>query len=287
MHLKSGLIRWACQTTWAAALIADTAFAYENGELIGLINVYRNAPQTCEGKRTAAASPLALAPVLSGVQATSGGQLQEVLKARGYQAAQVQTITVSGPASAGAVMKLITKRFCRPLLSTRYAEIGISRNADIWRIVLARPLLSPDLDEWRQAGKEVLRLANEARAKPRTCGDQQFGPAPAVMWNVKIAAAALVHSRDMADQNYFRHSGKDGRQVGDRASREGYDWRRVGENIAAGQGSPEQVMSAWLSSPHHCANIMDHHFTEMGAAYAVNPDSDATIYWTQVFGTPR
>ena len=59
-----------------------------------------------------------------------------------------------------------------------------------------------------------------------------------------------------------------------------------GENIADGQGSPQQAVSGWLSSPDHCANIMDGKFTAMGAAYAVNPGSDATIYWTQVFGTP-
>ena len=28
-------------------------------------------------------------------------------------------------------------------------------------------------------------------------------------------------------------------------------------------------------------------FSQMGAAYAVNADSDTGIYWTQVFGTPR
>ncbi|MBG6075465.1 CAP domain-containing protein [Polaromonas sp. CG_9.11] len=287
MPLKPGFIRCACQTACVATLVANTAFAQEDGELVGLINAYRNAPQTCEGRQTAATGPLAPSPALSGVQGASGGPLNDELKARGYQAAQVQTITVSGPASASAVMKLITQRFCRPLLSTRYAEIGISRDAATWRIVLARPLLSPDLDEWREAGREVLRLANMARAKPRTCGDQPFSPAPLVTWNAQIAAAAHVHSRDMANRNYFRHSGKDGGQVGDRAGREGYAWQRVGENIAAGQGSPQQVMSAWLSSPHHCANIMDPHFTEMGAAYAVNPESDGVIYWTQVFGTPR
>jgi len=104
---------------------------------------------------------------------------------------------------------------------------------------------------------------------------------------MKLAAAALAHSRDMANRNYFRHTGKNGSQVGGRATRAGYDWRRVGENIAAGQGLPKQVMSAWLSSPHHRANIMYGRFAGMGAAYAVNPDSDTTISGTQVFGTPR
>jgi uncharacterized protein YkwD len=96
-----------------------------------------------------------------------------------------------------------------------------------------------------------------------------------------------VHSRDMANRNYFSHEAKDGSKADGRAKRVGYNWRRIGENIATGQGSSKQTMSGWLASPGHCANIMNRNFTEMGAAYAVNPKSDTTIYWTQVFGTPR
>jgi len=46
-------------------------------------------------------------------------------------------------------------------------------------------------------------------------------------------------------------------------------------------------MAAWLASPPHCENIMKREFAEMGAAYAVNQNSDSIIYWTQVFGTRR
>jgi len=76
-------------------------------------------------------------------------------------------------------------------------------------------------------------------------------------------------------------------QVGDRATQAGFNWRRIGENIVAGQGSPKQAVPAWLGSPGYCANIMNRNFTEMGAAYAVNPESDITIYWTQLFGRSR
>jgi len=48
----------------------------------------------------------------------------------------------------------------------------------------------------------------------------------------------------------------------------------------------KQAVSGGLASPSYCANIMNPHFTEMGAAYAGNPESDAAIYWTQVFATP-
>ena len=279
--------RCAVQLAAFAGLTAGMASAQEESELATLINAYRDSSQTCEGRQTAASGPLAPDHVLARVQITAGGQLDDALKGAGYQAARAQAITLAGPTNPAAAMALIKQRYCRSLLSPRFAEIGVSRDGNTWRIVLARPLLSADLGEWREAGREILRLTNAARAEPRTCGERQFSAAPPLAWNATLASAALAHSRDMANRNYRRHAGKDGSQVGGRVSREGYDWRRVGENIATGQGSPRQVMSAWLSSPHHCANIMHARFAEMGAAYAVNADSDTTIYWTQAFATPR
>ena len=74
----------------------------------------------------------------------------------------------------------------------------------------------------------------------------------------------------------------------DRATAAGYRWVRVGENIASGQRTVEDAVASWLDSPGHCANIMNPAFTEMGAAYAINPQSrNRTAYWTQVFGAPR
>ncbi|MEO8132756.1 MAG: CAP domain-containing protein [Betaproteobacteria bacterium] len=272
---------------WTTALMAGAASAQDGRELIGLINAYRSAPQTCEGKRTLATGPLVVESALAGVQSPPGGTLLDALKKRGYLAAVVHTIEVSGPTSAGAVMEFIKRRYCSHVLSGSYAGIGIAREGDSWRILLARPLLSPVLGQWRNAGNEILRLTNAARAESRRCASRRFRAAPPVAWSNELAAAALAHSRDMANRNYLLHRGMDGSEVGDRARRAGYAWAAIGENIAAGQGSPEQAVTGWLSSPPHCANVMSSEFAEMGAAYAVNPDSDATIYWTQVFGTAR
>jgi Cysteine-rich secretory protein family len=270
-----------------STLAVGTAGAQEMGELTALINDLRSASQSCEGKQMPPAGPLAPDPALARVQIEQGDQLQHALKRAGYQAAQAQSLTVMGARNARVVLAFIRQRYCRTLLDPRYAQIGVSRDGNNWRIVLARPLLSPDLGDWREAGREVLKLTNAARAEPRTCGNERFPAASPLEWNDRLAAAARAHSSDMATRNYFRHAGQGGSQVSDRASRAGYAWRRVGENIATGQGSAKQVVSAWLASPEHCANIMNRGLAEMGAAYAVNPDSDTGIYWTQVFGTPR
>jgi hypothetical protein len=271
----------------AAALLLSHAFAQDGNELSRLINAYRGSPQICEGKETGAVQPLAVNPVLARVQGLPGAPLQKILKEAGYAAARSESIMVSGPPEAAAAMAFLKKTYCRSLLSPEYAEIGVSHDGDTWRIVLAQPLLSINLGDWRTVGKDVLRLVNVARAEPRSCGSRRFGAAPPVAWNEKLAAAAFVHSQDMANRNYFNHAEAGGSLVADRARQQGYSWRRIGENIAAGQGSVQQVVAGWLSSPGHCANLMTREFADMGAAYALNSKSEATIYWTQVFGTQR
>jgi len=184
-------------------------------------------------------------------------------------------------------MGLLRERYCEALMSPQFSDIGISREGRTWRIVLAQPLLPADLGGWREAAEEVLRLVNEARSTPRTCGQDRYARAPPLAVDARLAAAALAHSRDMATRGYFAHAAKDGSVVGDRAAREGYRWRLIGENIAAGQGSPKHVVAGWLASPQHCVNIMKPGFTEMGVAYFLNPQSTRVIYWTQVFAAPE
>ena len=99
-------------------------------------------------------------------------------------------------------------------------------------------------------------------------------------------AVSARDSRAMARENYFAHQDPDGETPADRARVAGFRGRQIGENIAAGQGSPNQAMQSWLASPGHCANLMNPMFTQVGAAYATNTRSDLGIYWTMVFGAP-
>lgn len=271
----------------AMACAVGTAHAQPSQELIHLINVYRSEARRCEGVLRDPAGPLAAHAGLSNVQIGPDGDLQSALKKQRYLPARVLTIGLSGPTRASAAMALIEQRYCQPLLDPAFADIGVSRQGSSWQIVLARPVLSPELADWQSAGREILRLTNQARAQSRRCGQASFAAAKPLSWSPELGDAALMHSRDMARQNYFRHRANDGSRVADRVERKGYAWRQVGENIAAGQGSAQQAVSAWLSSPPHCANLMNPNHAQMGAAYAVDADSDSTIYWTQVFATPR
>jgi uncharacterized protein YkwD len=108
-----------------------------------------------------------------------------------------------------------------------------------------------------------------------------------VQLSALLNRAALVQAQDMAQHNFFEHEGSDGSTVADRATRVGYQWRSIGENIAAGPTTAQAVVQGWLDSPGHCANLMDPAYAEMGIAYATNPKTQAWIYWSQVFGKRR
>ena len=67
-----------------------------------------------------------------------------------------------------------------------------------------------------------------------------------MMLSAMLNRAALIHSQDMAKNDFFEHEGSDGSKVGDRASRVGYRWRAVAENIAIGAETAEIVVEGWL-----------------------------------------
>ncbi len=62
-------------------------------------------------------------------------------------------------------------------------------------------------------------------------------------------------------------------------------YKIVGENIAAGQRSAKEVVTAWMNSPDHRENIMNPKFEELGMGYLYLPDSKYKHYWAQLFRT--
>lgn len=280
-----GAMSWPSQgaVLWLALLFSQAAGAASAGgeRLLESINAYRASEHVCEAKRSAALPPLTLDPALA-VSSDSRSGLQ------GTTYASIKTVALRGPSTAEDVFAVLVRDRCAVLGNPAYGAMFATRPApDEWRIAFAQPLLSPNLGDWRAAGEAVLALVNRARATSRRCGDERFSAAAPLSWSDALGRAALAHSREMAATDRFSHAGKNNSNVGERAARQNYRWRRIGENIAAGQGSAAAVVAGWLASPEHCANIMNPYFRDSGAAFATNPGSAVTIFWTQVFGAKQ
>ncbi len=271
-------------TTLAATTVfCASAMANEESQLVQQINEYRSQVQRCGNQGSQELPPLASDTRLV-LPANNVGDLQQALARAAYPMVNVQAISLSGPKDAQAAMKAVRESFCRVVLDPQFVDIGVSNSGQDWRIVLARPLLTSGLGDWQTEGKQLLSLINAAREQPRQCGTQAFTATTPLSWNEDLAGAANSHTRNMANGNFFDHLDHDGRTPGDRAELAGYIAKNIGENIAAGLDTPRKVVDGWLASPGDCANLMNPQFRELGAAYAMDPKSDAGIYWTGVFG---
>lgn len=132
---------------------------------------------------------------------------------------------------------------------------------------------------WTEKQQEMLSLINAARR------EQGLN---SVTFSSALARAAQTHVEDIVENNYGpTHIGSDGSSVGDRAEREGYPTRYVGENVAAGHNSVEETFEQWMNSPGHRANILNPNYTELGIGYYLNaPRTAYKHYWVLVLGNP-
>ncbi|WP_371407258.1 CAP domain-containing protein [Kribbella sp. NBC_00662] len=124
---------------------------------------------------------------------------------------------------------------------------------------------------------QVLALTNQERAKAG-CGPLRT--------NSALTKAAQAHASDMVDEHYFAHDSLDGRSPFDRMKAAGFKGGAMAENIAVGYSSPSAVVTGWMNSPGHRANILNCSYTMIGIGYdsgQVKPDW-GNGSWVQDFG---
>ncbi len=117
--------------------------------------------------------------------------------------------------------------------------------------------------------QEVVRLVNAERAKA--------GLAP-LSESAELSSVARMKSQDMHDQGYFDHNSPTYGTPFQLMRSQGIRYRTAGENIAMGYRTPEAVVSAWMNSPGHRANILGASYTTIGVGYVASGN-----YWTQHF----
>lgn len=129
-------------------------------------------------------------------------------------------------------------------------------------------------DAWKD---EVLQLVNLERSRVGL---------GALSYNAGLEAQADAYACELITYDYFDHVNPDtGSTLADRSTDYGYDYWIVGENLAAGQRTPIEVVQAWMDSPGHRENILNASFTELGIGIKVG--GKYGTYWVQEFGRPR
>ncbi len=134
---------------------------------------------------------------------------------------------------------------------------------------------------------EIVALVNQERSAGATCRGKAMPPVPSLGTNTTLMGVARAHADDMAQKNYFSHTGLDGSSPFDRIEAAGYDFSAAGENIAGGNADPKATMQQWMTSQDgHCENIMSPDFVHIGVGYAFSETHDYKHVWVQNFAAP-
>lgn len=132
---------------------------------------------------------------------------------------------------------------------------------------VAQPADSGTVSQDSAYAAQVVNLVNQERANE--------GLAPLAS-DSALARVALDKAKDMDVNNYFSHQSPTYGSPFDMMRSYGISYSYAGENIASGQRSPQEVVTAWMNSPGHRANIMNTNFTKIGVGYYNNE-------WVQMF----
>ena len=224
----------------------------------------------------------------SGSTETMGKRLQQV----GYHAYEwTENLTQSG-ADAGGLLRYWKGRnpsTYKDLMDERYRDIGfgVSRLDDtpLYSFLFAVP--QSDYFARETAG---LRNADAVREEmlARVNAIRRKAGLNSLRLNSDLETAAQRHAEDMLARGYFAHESPSGTTVRERSRKAGYNWTAIGENIAFGQTSVDEVVETWMGSPGHRKNILGRHFTELGVGLALGRGKDGKyqVLWVQNFGAP-
>ncbi|MGN0507365.1 MAG: CAP domain-containing protein [Lachnospiraceae bacterium] len=117
---------------------------------------------------------------------------------------------------------------------------------------------------------QVVKLVNEERAK---------NGLSALTYDATLQRAAQVRAEEIVKS--FSHTRPNGSNFSSVLKEFGISARRSGENIAWGQKTPKEVVTAWMNSSGHRANILNANYTKIGVGCNISPSG--TIYWSQLF----
>lgn len=118
----------------------------------------------------------------------------------------------------------------------------------------------------------VLMLTNRER--------QKAGLSPCKGNDSNLNRSARAKSEDMAANNYFSHQSPTFGDPFAMMRNFGVLYQTAGENIAKGQPTPQEVVTAWMNSPGHRENILNGSYTHLGVGYV---RKYGQAYWTQQF----
>lgn len=224
----------------------------------------------------------------------SGDTLYKIAKAGGVT---INELLAANPAIKNPSMIYVGQKITIP--STKLVRYTVQRGDTMWgiaqkyqisltelkkansnikdfsKIYVGQVIMIPDTKSLQSHEQQVFEIVNRERANRGL---------PLLKLNAELSRVARFKSQDMIDKNYFSHQSPTYGSPFQMMQKFGLRFSAAGENIAYGQRTAQEVMSTWMNSAGHKANILSQAYTNIGIGVA--KAANGTLYWTQMFMNP-
>ena len=168
-------------------------------------------------------------------------------------------------------LRFLLRRLVAGLLAAQL--LAVLPAAPVAALPLVLPEAAPSLEQALTRERVIALVNNERLAR---------GLAP-LQEDLSLGVAAQSYAEVLTADSCFGHACGPEPDFTTRDAKGGYSpWSWLGENVAAGQPTAEEVVAAWMASPLHRENILRPEFTELGVGVA-HGGLHGT-YWAQEFG---
>lgn len=218
-------------------------------------------------------------------------RIQSRLRRAGYEAHGWHQAFAAGPDEPAALLSWIKEQYpdtFRSLMESDYQEVGIGISE-----IKGTPLYTFFL-AWRESesfARQTAALSDLAQARAdmlaRANVERAAAGRPPLALDSRLNEAAQQHAEDMLLHSYYNHTSPQGSHPADRVRETGYVAQIVGENIARGPFTVNEVMDNWLQSQDHRRNLLNPAYRDFGVGIAVGRNAVGyTVIWVQDFASP-
>jgi uncharacterized protein YkwD len=218
-----------------------------------------------------------------------GDVFHERAKRSGYEAlfisemlVEVEGDEIAGVAASWTKGSVGRDLALRPDVLDVGLAIGRAGSSSIYLFLFAQS----KADDFKQRTRKLPDAA-QLKEKMLECVNaiRQSAHLTPLRWDDRLGQAAQKYAEEMLARVFFGHANPEGAGPLHRARAVGYVPWSVGENIARGHYSVDEVMDGWMNSPPHRHEILDPNFDEVGFGLARGRNAEGhQVYWVQLFG---
>ncbi|MFC7372045.1 CAP domain-containing protein [Fictibacillus iocasae] len=173
--------------------------------------------------------------------------------------------------------QLYMDQYTQKLSSVRYIAKSVLISQQPYSVVFQGK--APEQPKLTPKEQQLVEEANEKQVLDMTNVIRERHGLRALILHRGASEVAYLHSKDMAENEYFSHTSPTTGELSDRLMKGNVEYRAAGENIAANYTDGAAAVEGWLNSEGHRRAMLNKDYTHLGVGVYKK-------HYTQNFVTP-